>query len=523
MHVLEAVPPNRSAMSSKSWTLPRLSQSSASSAHGLLGSVRLTYAICAFLATCLHAAMRNMLGMIILKMVMPRPEDALVVPPEFGRLTEGNITSTGRCGSPRIIFNPQIQETQSGDLPWTRNQELTFPGVYYYGYVVSISLSGYLADRCSSKVLFLVSLIFEAVAYILLPAMAHFSFEAAVVDLVICGLLAGCGNPAMYKLFVTWAHPTERTALLSFAYSGLLMGSMLVYPVASYLSNFGWELSFYVVGGVGLSLGIACCFLVYDTVEQHPRISDEEVEYLRQGKSQLGLQQQPVLRIPWKSLLTAPPAYAFILTHMFHTYSFLVIVQLMPRFMREAMEFELREVGFLSAAPYLGGICSKVMCILGGSYVERRVGSDQNCVRRMLYGICSILTTSLIGVIILADCNNKILVLVMFAFMMATTDMGFSGYWPTLLYFAPSFAGLLSGLANGLAHLSGFLAPHLVAALVHTGSKDEWNVVLVTLIACNTLAMLVFAFCSSTNLQPWDPRSRKEKETGSPRAQDSNS
>nr|NP_650243.2 uncharacterized protein Dmel_CG7091 [Drosophila melanogaster]AAF54879.3 uncharacterized protein Dmel_CG7091 [Drosophila melanogaster] len=509
-------------MSSMSWTLPRLSQSSASTAHGLVGSVRLTYAICAFLATCLHAAMRNMLGMIILKMVMPRPEDALVVPAGLSRLTEGNVTSTGRCGSPRVVFNPQIQETQSGDLPWTRNQELTFPGVYYYGYVVSISLSGYLADRCSSKRLFIVSLIFEAVAYILLPAMAHSSFEAGVVDLVICGLLAGCGNPAMYKLFVTWAHPTERTALLSFAYSGLLMGSMLVYPVASYLSNFGWELSFYVVGGVGLSFGIACCFLVYDTVEQHPRISNEEVDYLRQGKSQLGQQRQPVVTIPWKSLLAAPPVYAFILTHMFHTYTFLVIVQLMPRFMREAMEFDLREVGFLSAAPYLGGICSKVMCILGGSYVERRVGPDQNCVRRMLYGICSILTTSLIGVIILANCDDKILVLVMFAFMMATTDMGFSGYWPTLLYFAPSFAGLLSGLANGMAHLSGFLAPHLVAALVHTGSKDEWNVVLMTLIVFNTMAMLVFAFCSSTNLQPWDPRSRMEK-TASPSAQESNS
>ncbi|XP_033166653.1 sialin [Drosophila mauritiana] len=513
---------HRSVMSSMSWTLPRLSQSSAATAHGLVGSVRLTYAICAFLATCLHAAMRNMLGMIILKMVMPRPEDALVVSAELGRLTEGNVTSTGRCGSPRVVFNPQFQETQSGDLPWTRNQELTFPGVYYYGYVVSISLSGYLADRCSSKRLFIVSLIFEAAAYILLPAMAHFSFEAGMVDLIICGLLAGCGNPAMYKLFVTWAHPTERTALLSFAYSGLLMGSMLVYPVASYLSNYGWELSFYVVGGVGLLFGIACCFLVYDTVEQHSRISDEEVDYLMQGKSQLELKQQPVVTIPWKSLLAAPPVYAFILTHMFHTYTFLVIVQLMPRFMREAMEFDLREVGFLSAAPYLGGICSKIMCILGGSYVERRVGPDQNCVRRMLYGICSILTTSLIGVIILADCDDKILVLVMFAFMMATTDMGFSGYWPTLLYFAPSFAGLLSGLANGLAHLSGFLAPHLVAALVHTGSKDEWNVVLMTLIGFNTMAMLVFAFCSSTNLQPWDPRSRKEK-TGSPSAQESNS
>ncbi|XP_017084666.2 sialin [Drosophila eugracilis] len=500
-------------MKSRSWTLPRLTQSSVPT-HDLLGSVRLTYAICAFLSTCLHAAMRNMLGMIILKMVMPRPEDALIN--ALFRLAESNITSTGKCGSSRVVLNPLIEETQSGDLPWTRKQELAFPGVYYYGYVVSISLSGYLADRCSSKILFIVSLICEAVGYILLPMMAHFSFETAVVVLVICGLSAGSGNPAMYKLFVTWAHPTERTALLSFAYSGLLMGSMLVYPVANYLSNFGWELSFYVVGGVALFFGIACCFLIYDTLDKHPRISDEEVDYLKQEKSHEGLQEQQVLKVPWKHLLMAPPAYAFVLTHMFHTYTFLVITQLMPRFMREAMEFEMREVGFLSAAPYLGGICSKVLCIVGGSYVERKVGSDQSCMRRMLYGICSILTTSLIGVIILADCGNKILVLVMFALVMASTDMGFSGYWPTLLYFAPSFAGLLSGLANGMAHLSGFLAPYLVAALVHTGSKEEWNVVLISLIAFNMMAMLVFGFCSSTNLQPWDPRSEKEKTRSPP-------
>ncbi|XP_052853019.1 uncharacterized transporter slc-17.2 isoform X1 [Drosophila gunungcola] len=497
----------------KSWTLPRLSQSSVST-HRLLGSVRLTYAICAFLASSLHAAMRNMLGMIILKMVMPRPEDALDIPAELSRRSGSNITT-----SPRSILKPLIQETQTGDLPWTRNQELTFPGVYYYGYVGSILLSGYLADRCSSKVLFIVSLAFEGLTYILLPAMAHFSYEMAVVNLVICGLLAGCGNPAIYKLFVTWAHPTERTALLSFAYSGLLMGSMLVYPVASSLSNFGWELPFYVVGGVAFVFGIACCFLIYDTVQQHPRILDEEVDYLRPGNIHLGTQTQQVLRIPWKSLLTAPAAYAFVLTHMFHTYSFLVINLLMPRFMREAMEFDLAKVGYLASAPYLGGACSKVVCILGGSYVERRVGPDQSCMRRVLYGICSILTTAFIGVIILADKDDKILVLVMFALIMASTDIGFSGYWPTLLYFAPSFAGLLSGLANGMAHLSGFLAPHLVAALVHTGSKGEWNVVLVTLIAFNTMAMLVFVVCSSTNLQSWDPSGQKEKSRSTPAKQ----
>ncbi|XP_017036408.1 sialin [Drosophila kikkawai] len=490
---------------SRSWTLPRLSQSSVSTTYSLLGSVRLTYAVCAFIATSLHAAIRNMLGLIILRMVKSRPEDAL----QQALQAASNVTTSSRCSGSRIGFNSAIHVEdllQTGDLPWSRNQELAFPGVYYYGYVVSILLSGYLADRCSSKTLLMVSLICQAVAYILLPVMAHYSFEAAVIDLVVCGLLAGCGNPSLYKLFVTWAHPTERTALLSFAYSGMLVGAMVVFPVAGYLSNFGWELSFFVVGSVALLFGIACNWLIYDTLDQHPRISNEEVAYLRQGKSPPEPHAPQVVSVPWKSLLSALPAYAFVLTHVFHCYTFLVLSLLMPRFMSEAMEYDLKEVGFLSAAPYLGGLCSKVVCILGGSYLERRFGPDQSCMRRTLYGICSILTTLFLGIIILADCGNKTLVLLMFILLMASTDMGFSGYWPTLLYFAPSFAGLLSGLANALAHLTGFLAPYLVAALVHTGSKEEWNVVLMTLIAFNTLAMLVFGLCSSTRLQPWDPR-----------------
>lgn len=97
-----------------------------------------------------------------------------------------------------------------------------------------------------------------------------------------------------------------------------------------------------------------------------------------------------MVSVPWKSLLTALPAYAFVLTHMFHCYTFLVLSLLMPRFMTEAMEFNLNEVGLLSAAPYLGGLCSKVVCILGGSYLERRFGPDQSYMRRMLYGICKI-------------------------------------------------------------------------------------------------------------------------------------
>ncbi|EDV42636.1 uncharacterized protein Dana_GF16923 [Drosophila ananassae] len=493
-------------MSCKSWTLPRMSQSGPST-HSLLNSVRLTYALCAFLNCFLHAAMRNMLGMIILKMVKPRPEDHLETASQVAQqLGEYNVTTTGRCGDYRLGPNPIVQVPQTGDLHWTRNQELTFPGIYYYGYVVSLFLAGHLADRYSSKRILILSLALTALVYILLPLMAHYSFEAAAANLVICGILAGGGNPAMYKLFVIWAHPTERTSLIAFAYSGILIGSLMIFPLAGFLSEFFWELPFYVLGSVSLIFGIICFWLIYDNLDQHPRISKTELDYLQQG---VVVQTNPTAKVPWKKLLSSLPVYSFIMTHVFHNYTFLVLAILMPRLMREAMEFDLRHVGVFSSIPFLGACCSKAVCILGGGYLERRMGSQQNWIRRLLYVISCIVTISCTIVIIMSDCGNKMLVLFMFSLLMCFSDMGFGIYWPTLLYFGPSFAGLISGVANGLAHLSGFLAPQLVASLVHTGSKPEWNMVLLSLVAFNIMALLVFGLCSSTNLQPWDPRSNK--------------
>ncbi|XP_030559335.1 sialin [Drosophila novamexicana] len=491
-------------MVQKSWNLPNvgsLEPGPAGAPCRLLGSVRLTYTLCAFLTNVLHMGMRNMLGLIILRMVKAHSEDALLQAAASHKLD--NVTVTPSCGS-GVWQQHSYDVVQSGDLPWSRSQALTFPGVFYYGYVIALPLAGRLTDRFGGKMLFINSLTLQALAYIVLPSMAYYSYAAAVTTLVLSGIFAGCGTPPLYQLFVTWAHPTERTSMLSFAYSGLIVGSIGIYPLASYLSDFGWTVPFYVLGSVSMLYGLSCNWLIYNSLEQHPRLTAEEREYLQQFA-----QKPQHLRIPWRSLLTSLPVYAFVLTHVFHNYTFLVLSLVMPRFMREAMQFNLKEIGLLSSAPFIGSLLSKVICVFSCSYLERRLFANLSCLRRVLYTVCSGVTIILIGIIIIASCEQKTLVFLIFVLLGSTTDMGFSGgYWPTLLYFAPSFAGLISGLANCLGHMSGFVAPHVIAKFVHTGIKSEWNCVLLTLILFNALAIIVFGLCSSTALQPWDPRSQ---------------
>ncbi|KAH8417615.1 hypothetical protein KR222_002817 [Zaprionus bogoriensis] len=492
----------------RSWNVPQLTSSADNGLQpSLWGSVRLTYTICAFLSNVIQIAMRNMLGLVILRMVRPRPEDAALQ--QASQATQyqlQNLTSATECGDKRDSYIDSNNALQSGDLSWTRSQELTFAGTYYYGYVVALPLAGHLADRFGGKMLYINSLALQGLAYIALPLMAYQSYAAAVFVLVVSGLFGACGTPPLYQLFVIWSHPLERTAMLSFAYSGLIVGSICIYPLANYLSDFGWSVSFYALGGVSLVYGILCNWLIYNSLDQHPRLSQAEREYLT--PKEFAHKSQHV-NIPWKCLLTSMPVYAFVLTHVFHNYGFLVLAQNLPRFMREAMRFDMQQIGYLSSATFLGSFLSKFMCVLSCSYVEKRMVLQLSCFRRVLYAITVIITIAALVSIILASCAQKPLVILMCVLLGLTTDLGFSaGYWPTLLYFAPSFAGLLSGLANSLGHISGFLAPYIVASLVDSGFKSEWNNVLLTIIGFYAVAMIVFGICSSMELQPWDPRSR---------------
>lgn len=97
-------------------------------------------------------------------------------------------------------------------------------------------------------------------------------------------------------------------------------------------------MAFYIVGLVSLIFGICCHFLVFNTLDEHPRLSKAEYDYL---KINTNSRTTAGVVIPWKSIFTSVPVYAFALTHLFHTYGVMVFSLLIPRFFKEAMEFPL--------------------------------------------------------------------------------------------------------------------------------------------------------------------------------------
>ncbi|KAM7361084.1 sialin isoform 1-T2 [Cochliomyia hominivorax] len=456
----------------------------------LWGSARMTYTICAFFAMVVQLCLRNTLNFVILCMVKPQPVD---------NSTEFKIAAEESSCGPIASSGNETSIERSGTLLWSRSQEFALLGTFYYGYLVTLPIAGRLADKFGGKLLFVHSLTAQAIVFMLIPFFAHWHYLGAVIIRIIQGLIAGCGNPALYQLFSTWAHPNERTAFLSFAYGGYSVGALLVFPISSFLCKFGWELAFYAVGSVSLIFGICCQWLVYSTLEEHPRLSKEEYDYLKANYV-----EKSVMGVPWKKILTSVPIYAFIFTHIFHTYGIMVFTLLIPRFFKEAMRLPLEMAGLISSAPFLGAFISKAVTITSCSVIEKRPNLNLTRYRRIVFVICNLATILFTLGIILSSCEQRIMVVLFTICIGITSDMAFSGvYWPSLLYVAPAYAGLISGIANALATVSGFVAPLGISTIVIHGTKVEWNLVMASLMTSYLLGALVYGLFGSSKLASW--------------------
>lgn len=85
-----------------------------------------------------------------------------------------------------------------------------------------------------------------------MPLAARYHPEALFVLRILQGLVTGFGLPAMFNLFSKWAAPSERTRLMSIAYTGFPLANVLIFPLASTLCQMevdgGWPMIFYVTG-----------------------------------------------------------------------------------------------------------------------------------------------------------------------------------------------------------------------------------------------------------------------------------
>nr|CAD7448203.1 unnamed protein product [Timema bartmani] len=167
----------------------------------------------------------------------------------------------------------------------------------------------------------------------------------------------------------------------------------------------------------------------------------------------------------------------------------------------DALEFNLKKAGFMSALPYL--VMAIVLSFSGqlADYLITNKYLNTSQVRKLFtcsafmgQAVFMLMTCFLLTPTGAVSCLTAAVGLGAFAW---------SGFSVNHLDIAPQHASVLMGLSNTMATLPGIISPSITGILVQNKTVDEWRVIFYMASSIYLFGALFYGAFSSGQIQPW--------------------
>ena len=376
---------------------------------------------------------------------------------------------------------------------------------FYWGYICTQVLGGYLARVVGAKYLFAVGVGGTAALTLLNPVAARSSTELLIAVRILEGVLEGVTFPTSHYLLGNWAPKSERSFLIAFPLSGPMIGTVLSAPLTGLLCepNFlgGWPLSFYLFGTIGVLWSLGWLFFIYDSPAKHPTISKEERDYI-ESHTQNPAKPVPFMQVPWLSMLLSPSVWALVIAHTSFNWNFYTLLTDLPTFLKDVLHVPSSLNGLVSALPY----CCLFLTINIGAglsdYIRKKGMSTKN-VRKLCYNFGMLTSSAFIIVTSYVGCDLTI-VMVLLCLSVGLSGFGLAGFITNHVDIAPQYASILMGITNTIATLPGIFSPSLTGVITNEQSDfDTWRIIFYISAGVSVFGAFVFALFGQGEVEKW--------------------
>ncbi|XP_076334377.1 putative inorganic phosphate cotransporter isoform X2 [Tachypleus tridentatus] len=418
-------------------------------------------------------------------------------------INDNNVTLIDECPFPEV--DNSTETIKKGEFDWDEKLQGTVLGSFYYTYVLTQLLGGRMAEIYSSKWVYGITIVGTSVLSIVTPLLARVHVAALIVVRILEGLLGGPSYPAMHVMLGHWLPRSQRSLLSAVVFIGGDIGTVVsmlltgIFCESDFLG--GWPAGFYVLGTGGIVWFIFWIFLIFDSPEDHPRISKQELIFIQRDQSRAhGDKKAPV---PWKNVLTSVPIWMLIATHFGQDFGLNMFLTELPSYMKNILHYNMETNGMLSALPYIFRAFIAWITGTTADFMVKKRYLSISVTRKVCNTIGSMGPALCLVGVVLAGCSNNLNV-ILFTLAMALNGFSFSGYMVNHLDLAPDFAGTLMGLTNGLSEISGFIAPAFVGILTeHKQTLHQWSIIFISTSVVYLVTGVLFATFGSAELQWW--------------------
>jgi sugar phosphate permease len=315
------------------------------------------------------------------------------------------------------------------------------------------------------------------------------TFASMLVARCILGLGEGMHWPMQMKYVRNWFPPQERARANSVWLIGLAAGPAIAMPFFVWIiGNWGWRSSFFVLAVLGILPLLLIWFYTTDHPRECKRINSLELEYIESGltaETETAAHKDTAVVAStwenWKSFLLNMDYWLCVIFYVFSCSAWWGLVTWIPSYLKQAMGFTWKSMGFWANAPYAAGV---VALIIAG-YLTDKIE------RKATLGIVHMFGAA-IGIYFAAHATGQIEAALWLVVAVTSLVIGLPGHWSMIQKIVPQRAlAAGAGLESGLGSAGGAITPVVIGYFIDvTGGYIGGLMCLVTFCLIGGLAMI---------------------------------
>lgn len=362
--------------------------------------------------------------------------------------------------------------------------------IFMVFYAIGQSMMGRIFDRIGTRLGFVLSITVWSIATIL-----HAAARSVLSFSIFRAFLAvgEAGNwPGAVKSNAEWFPQKERAVAQGIFNAGASIGSVISPPLIAVLFVlFGWQVTFFALGALGLIWIIPWLILNKTRPEKHPWITEEEKAYILDGRPvepKIEKKSDDKLSIP--QILSYKESWSVLVARFFHEPIWWLFVGWMPIYLAATYGFNVKSIGAFAWVPYVGAALGS---IAGGWYSGKLLagGKEVGKARKAAINIGSTLMfLGMVTTILFADTPEKFVVIVAVVLFGFQFSIGNVQTIPSDIFKGPS-VGSLAGLGGTVGVFSVIVLNFLVPVITKTSFTPAF-VIIALFVPLGVLAIYIF-------------------------------
>jgi len=378
----------------------------------------------------------------------------------------------------------------SKDLDMNKSDYALILNIFLIAYAIGQSVSGKMFDKIGTRAGFVVSITIWGIATSL-----H-AFARGVLSFSFFRILLGLGEagnwPGAVKSNAEWFPSKQRALAQGIFNSGAALGSIVAPPlIAVVWVAIGWEMTFVLLGALGLLWVIPWLIINKALPENHPWITDEEKKLIQSGITKKAEDSEKE-GLSMRQILSYKESWAVLSSRFFIEPIWWLFVGWMPIYLSEVYGFNVKEIGFFAWVPYVGAALGS---LTGGYYSGRLMikgASIDKARKQTILTGCVIMFVGLIATVVFGDSAIKfvgIVAFVLFGFQFVISNVQTI---PSDLFSGKS-VGSLAGLGGTVGIFSVIIMNFLVPVITDNYSYTPIFIMIAGFVPLGYLSIKFFA------------------------------